>query len=573
MRPALQPRPDDELLELGRRVEALARELDDVRGRIAALTADRGAAPGPRPAAAAADGGPGEAATALAARGGEVLPVLGRAFLVLGGAFLVRALTEAGALSPVVGVASGLAYALAFVAWGERSARQGRTRQGLADGIAAALIVFPLLFEAVRRFGVLGGAGSALALAVAAHALLAAAVVAGLPALAWVAAAGAVGTACALFMATHALVPLTLAVLLLAFTTRALARSRAWAGLGWPALGAGALLVASGAAVASSARGIPASFGSLRPGHVIALALALPVAVMCASAVPRRDRLHTPVSGVVQVAVAVAVGYAAALRVASASGLAREPLAVFGLAGAVAALAWGETRRPRHPVHADASALVALAVGLFATILLLGPSGRVIAWSLVAAALCATFRSAVLGWTGGALFVGAALQAGLPAGLMRGLAGLVPVEGAGPLALAAVVLAAALGARAALSAGGEEAALLRDALALLALAALALLAFAASAAGAGGDAALRATAATAVLAVTALALAALVRAGRPFGPRWVAYAVLFVGGVKLALSDLRQGTPATLFVGFALYGAALIVTSRLMRRPAALPSP
>jgi hypothetical protein len=572
MRPALQPRPEDELSELSRRVEALALELEEVRRRIGALAADRAAAPGPQPAAPSHPPEPAGSAAPAAPRGGELLPVLGRAFLVLGGAFLVRAFTEAGALSPAVGVACGLAYALGFVAWGQHAARHGRPRQGLADGIAAALVVFPLLWEAVRRFGVLDGEGSALALAVAAHALLAAAVVAGLPALAWVAAVGAVATAFALFTATHALVPLTLAVLLLAFTTRALARARAWAGLGWPALGGAALLVVSGVAVAANARGIPAVFGPLRPAHVMALALALPVAVMCASAVPRRDRGQMPVSGVVQVAVAVSVGYAAALRVASAAGLAQEPLAAFGLAGAAAALAWGESRRARQPVHADASALVALAVGLYATTLLLGPTGRVIAWSLAGAALCATLRSTVMGWTGAVLLAAAGAQAGVPAALARGLAGRVPVEGAGALALAAVVLVAALCARAALAPGGEEAALLRDALAILALAPLALLALSAATA-VTEDVARRTTAATAVLAATAFALAALERAGRPFGPRWIAYAALVLGGLKLVVSDLPRGTPATLFVAFALYGAALIVTSRLMRRPAARPSP
>jgi hypothetical protein len=80
-----------------------------------------------------------------------------------------------------------------------------------------------------------------------------------------------------------------------------------------------------------------------------------------------------------------------------------------------------------------------------------------------------------------------------------------------------------------------------------------------------GDAARGATAATAVLAATALVLAALVRAGRSFGPRWMAYVALALGGVKLILADLRQGRPATLFVAFALYGAALILTSRLLR--------
>jgi hypothetical protein len=567
MRPARQPRPD-EVGELRRRVDALARELDDVRLRLDELTMENAAPPGPVAAAA-----PAAAIAPAPVAGGDLLPLLGRAFLVLGGAFLVRAFTEAGTVSPGVGVACGFAYALAFVVWAQHGARRGRPRQGLADGVAAALIVFPLLWESASRFGVLGGAASAAALAVSSHVLLAAALVSGMPALAWVAALGAVVTASALVSATHALVPVTLAVLLLALTTRALARARAWAGLGWPALAGAALLVSVGVLLATGARGIPPAFASLRPAHVIALALGLPVAVALASAVPRHDRSHTPLSGVVQVAAAVAVGYAGALRVAWANGLAQEPLAVFGVAGAAAALAWGESRRRSRPVHADASALVALAVGLYASALLLGPAGRAIAWSAAGAALCATFRSPVLGWTGAAVLALAALQAGVVTGVLRGLGGAVPVEGVAALALAAVVLAATLCARWVLRRGGEACGPLRDALAVLALAPIALLVLAAASSAVAGGAARRAAAATAVLAATAFVLAALVRAGRPFGPRWIAYAALAAGGLKLVLSDLRQGTPVTLFVAFALYGTALILTSRMMRRPAAPRSP
>lgn len=476
MRPALQP-PPDELAELNRRVEALARDLDEVRGRLRALE-------GPRlePVVAVSQPEPEPADSA------DVLPLIGRALVVLGGGFLVRALTEGGALSPRVGVSCGLAYALALVLWALHDARRARARAASADGIAAALVVFPLVWEAVRRFGVLDGAQAAVALTVAAHALLAAAVVSGLPALAWAAALGAVATACALLPPTHALVPLATAVLLLAFTTRALARARGWGGLGWPALCGGAVLLAAGMVIAARAEGVPPAFAPLTPARVIALALALPVAVLMASAVPRRDRGAMTVSGVVQVAVAVAIGYAAALYVAAATGIARAPLAALGLAAAVVALAWGESRRARAAVHADASALVALALAFCAGLQLLGPAGRIAAWSVAGAALCLARRSAVLDWTGGALLALAAVLGGVP---------------------------------------------------------------------------------TAVLALTACGLAALERAGRPFGPRGLAYATLALGGVRLLSADLGQAGTAGLFIAFAVYGAALIVTPRLLRtRPA-----
>jgi hypothetical protein len=402
------------------------------------------------------------------------------------------------------------------------------------------------------------------ALGVAAHTLLAAAALSALPALAWVAAVGAVATACVLLPATHALVPLTLAVLLLAFTTRALARACGWAGLGWPALAGGALLVAAGVFLTAREDGVPEAFASLRPAHVMVLALALPFAVLLASAVPRRDRMRMPVSGVVQVAVAIAAGYAAALRVAPASGVAEEPLALCGAAGAVAALLWGESRRPRQPAHADASALVALAVGLFASAVLLGPAARVTVWLAAGTLLCATFRSAVLAWAGAALLALAAVQARIPGAVLAGLAG-QPSAGVAGLALSGAVLAAALVSRRALERAGAQAARLRDALALLALLPLAVLVLSAALAPVAGDVARCAAAATVVLGLTAFVLAVLARAGRPFGPRWIAYGALALGGAKLVLFDLSHGRPATLFVAFAAYGAALIFTSRALR--------
>ena len=47
--------------------------------------------------------------------------------------------------------------------------------------------------------------------------------------------------------------------------------------------------------------------------------------------------------------------------------------------------------------------------------------------------------------------------------------------------------------------------------------------------------------------------------------RWVAYAVVAVGGLKLVAQDLPAGRPATLVPSLALYGAALLLAPRLLR--------
>jgi hypothetical protein len=42
--------------------------------------------------------------------------------------------------------------------------------------------------------------------------------------------------------------------------------------------------------------------------------------------------------------------------------------------------------------------------------------------------------------------------------------------------------------------------------------------------------------------------------------------LLVLGGVKLLGEDLRHGRPATVFASLVLYGIALIVAPRLVRR-------
>jgi hypothetical protein len=79
-----------------------------------------------------------------------------------------------------------------------------------------------------------------------------------------------------------------------------------------------------------------------------------------------------------------------------------------------------------------------------------------------------------------------------------------------------------------------------------------------------GDPGVAAALRTAVLAALALGLAAARRASWPeLG--WLVYPLLALGGVKLLLQDLREGRPATLVLSLALYGAVLVLASRLVK--------
>jgi hypothetical protein len=72
---------------------------------------------------------------------------------------------------------------------------------------------------------------------------------------------------------------------------------------------------------------------------------------------------------------------------------------------------------------------------------------------------------------------------------------------------------------------------------------------------------------TVVLAASAVIVAALWRTTACVELRWLVYPILVAGGLKLVVDDFMHSTPATLFVALAVYGAALILAPRLLRRP------
>jgi hypothetical protein len=75
----------------------------------------------------------------------------------------------------------------------------------------------------------------------------------------------------------------------------------------------------------------------------------------------------------------------------------------------------------------------------------------------------------------------------------------------------------------------------------------------------------QATSRTAVLSALAIALSALARRVSARELALLAPTVLVVTGVKLVVEDFQQGHPASIFLTLALYGGALIATSRLGR--------
>ena len=84
--------------------------------------------------------------------------------------------------------------------------------------------------------------------------------------------------------------------------------------------------------------------------------------------------------------------------------------------------------------------------------------------------------------------------------------------------------------------------------------------------GVAGAAGALTTIRTITLAVAAVALAAAGRSTRFLELGWFVYPVLLIGGIKLAMDDVPHSTPAMLVLAFGVYGAALILAPRIVRR-------
>ncbi len=575
------PDPAAELERLRAGLGALEARLARVEGllRLPAPRAPAPAGPGPGPDAlrprAPADRAadlPGPhtdwaAAPALA----------GRLLLVLAGAFLLRAASEAGRLPLAAGAALGLAYAAGWLLAADRAGAGGRRAGALVDGVGAALVALPLLAETTLRFQLLPPAATAALLGVVALAGLRVARRRDVQGLAWAFGAGTALVALALLPRPGGALPGAALLVLLAAWARRAAASSGWTLLPWPAA-----LVADGAVsfltTAAAGGRVPLPLAAVLAVPLLLSALTLAPAV--AAALGRGRAL--PAFDVSQSAAAVVVGYGGALRLAQGHAGAQASLAAAGLllgVGAyVAAFRWVPRER-RGPFLTLTSLALALVL-LSSPALLSEPSA---AWSALAVgtALAGSRSGRVVLCLHAAVYAGgAALASGLlglattawsgtpgPAWPAPGAAQLLALLGALVLAAAphprdnpwwrgAAALPRVLGLALSVGAGGG---------AVLALLAPGLLASGGLSSADGGGAALLALLRTGVLSGATLGVAALARRDAPRAARVLVPVLLALGLVKLALEDLRAGQPATMGLSLLLYGAALIVAPRLAR--------
>lgn len=580
----LRCRPVDQRIALlEATVEKLTGELGSLAERLSALEAEVDERP--RPALPVTSEAPPELALPELAIPDRptflrLVTLAGRSLMALGGAYLLRALTDAGTLAPPVGVGLGLLYAAIWLALARRSGARDRPRSATFHGLTATAIAFPLVWEATGRLAVLSPSVAALLLIGFAVGGLRVAARQDVRLLAWSTTLFGIGVGAGLLFRTHALLAFGTALLVLGALVLWATYRRGWTVLRW--LGTflvdGVLLLCLILAIRTSP---PPDW---LPRFAVLLTL-LGFAALYLAALARRTLGPDPKVGsfeVAQMVIAVAVGIGGAAR------LATGPLA-WTLGAVVLALAVGayacafraplpeRDYRPGLLLYSSLGAVLTL----IALRLLLPPPGALLAvggLGLAAAWLGISLRRRVL--EAQAAFFAFVLA--IQSGLLRQAADVLFAAGdqtwarlsaPGLAALAVVVACRGILLRRPADESdrwvrwsSHFARIALTALLLAGAGAVVSELLAGPLAGAPGPEADRG--ALAALRTTVLALAAVVLALIGRWPRlreaaWLVYPVLVVGGLKFLLDDLPNGRAGTLFVSLVVLGGALLAVSRL----------
>lgn len=563
----------DSLGGLETRVGSVERRLAAIDARLQALESEPPAQPA-LPVSAA-----GDQTQAVTVAGTDLvgaLTLIGRTFVVFAGAYLLRAVTESGAIHRTTGVALGLVYAAAWtlVAW-----RVAPTRPLSATffGACTVLAGFPLLWEATTRFGLLSPTAGAAALAATTSLVLVTAWRRNLHALAWIATVGACGLAALLLVMTGATVVFTVFLIALGVATLWLGYDREWTVLRWPvALVADVSVIGlAGRAVTTPPRDVPFV--------VLAVQVLLLVGYLGSIAIRTlvRGRDVLPFE-VVQTAAMLVAGLGGAMYVAWHTGIGTLALglALLGLTQASYAVAFAFVDRQQgRGANFYFYTSLALVFALTSSGLLLGGPRLGVLWAALAVLTgwaARRFGRGTLAVHSVAYVVAAAVPSGLASASMCGLfasadASWAPAHAGAWVVLVAIALCWLLTTPVPGVGTGGGPDVSRWALACMVAASVAgvIVVVARSslppAWGAPLLAAMVATVRTAVLAVAAIVVAWLGRKAMTHEFGVLLYPVLAWGALKLLLEDFRTSPPSLLVVALALYGGALILGPRIAK--------
>jgi hypothetical protein len=593
--PASGDSMQDKLAPIETALDLLSKQLQQLESRVSQLEGrDHLAATPPiveSPDPAAIDTSVTAIAAAFASEShtvAHVLGLIGRTFLILCGAFLLRSLTDTGNMPLALGVALGLTYASFWLFAADRGAGGGRPLSAVLYGLAAVVIAYPLIWEATTKFALLDADASTALLAVFTISMFTVAWRRNLEIFAWCVSAAALVTNLAILLTYRNWGSGAALALMVGGVSLWFAHSRGRMALRWPVaviVNVVPLMIVS-VSLRPTVPGIPE--GPSVP-LAVAVLLAYLVVYLGGFSLLMLNLGQRPGSfEFVQSAVCLAVGLTSLAAVTRGMDGATEILG-WGIlfAGAVSygvSFAFVDRRLGlgRRFFYYTSLGLILVIWGLrmvaddTTAILILSAIG-------VAAAVAGRTKDRHTLRAHSAVYVTAAAAiAGLGAQAVETL--LLPITGTGSsVAVSDVAVAAAAVTCYVVIAPLRQIESVRwprripaVILAVVALVSLASVGLGwafeffgrGSAVGPAWAAAIR----TAILSLSAIILAGLGSRRHLLELIWLVYPLLVVTGVKLVLEDLRHGKPLALFVSFAFLGVALIVAPRLLRRPAPPPS-
>ncbi len=506
------------------------------------------------------------------------LGLTGRTLIILGGAFLLRAATEGGAIPVAAGVALGLVYA---VIWSLLSLRKSVSRNSAVYyAIATTFTSLPLIFEGTRKFSVLTSWSSAAALGAVAAVMFVLVWRKRLHGIAWMFTGMTVAVLPMLMFQTKSVVPFALLLLALGIVTLWFGYLLEWTLLPWfVAMALDIVLLVLSVLVVND------GLSNIAPLAIGAQCLAFAAYLASFSIRALGGHRNAADIDIAQTFTLLFVGLGGALWIATSRLSFEVPLIVAMLVlGAISyavsfTFVAREFTTPRNFVFTSSLALMLVVLG--GAFLAHGLANTVLwtALALASAYLATHYRKSSLALhTAVYLFCGfigaGVLQIGAHALLLKVERWPAPSEST-MLLFAACILAAMIrpierqgrfelwtAAKVMILAelGWITATLLVNASGLLLLGSV------------PPDAAMVAILRTAVLSILTAATAWASRFTTLSPSRLLTNPLMIILGMKLLWEDVRAGRPATLFISFAIVGAALILAPRLRRR-ATLPEP
>jgi hypothetical protein len=507
---------------------------------------------------------------------GNTASNLGRTLLIFGGAYLLRAITDAQVVATGFGLLLGAAYALLWLYMSYRASAVDTGRTAAAYyGVTSVLLALPLAIEAATRFGLLSGPQSAIALTLFCALALSLALIRQLRSVAWVVTAGGVATGMVLIISARQSVTAAGFLLLLGLGALWGSYYRSWSMPRW--LGA---LGANAGVVVLVLLGVSEQWAA-EPTDGLLLAALLLASYLTSFAI-RTHALGRAVGpfeslqSIAAIAILLAAAFAASRHQQVGSEVAGMLLLVLGVAGyALAFWPGGREGRPRSLFFYASIGLIMLLAG---SSLVFAPDHSALLWAILAV---------VMAWTSGRtghvtlslqstiLLVAAGIGSGILAAGIHALAGQASNAWPSVNALEVIVAAATVvclfipvaqsSERWGRLAGLPQLVVLALSVwgvggLMVAIAAPWIAQVPGPESRLGVLSALR----TGVLSAASVTLALSSLHKRWPEARWLAYPVLVLIGFKLLLEDIPNGQPSTLFVSFALVGGAMILVSKLM---------